>query len=346
MTKVGGVIQMNDDKINQLLERINQLESKVSKMSIPNITNTPDKVIEGGMSDKLKSRQKLLDNIRLTYPGLLVTIAKRQDGGGLLLINKHNNQSYRVKCYYSRNYSSHRIFGWFSVRNVDIVDTPYDFYAMSLVFNQKDHVFMFSQKQMAELMKNKQSLRNDNNQTDRLEHFYIEDNKGVFYETREIDKNLDEYRGMVDGGFNVTYAYQNLDVMQEVIGDIKEDTSKPFVTSNTTIIKSKVHEILSNEDKFVIKLNRKDFYYTGNLYQYLEMNLQDNDLSGVDFKNENIRLVVIHIRAHSNTPLSVIQSKFTEVDYLFDGNMIKGISIDNQENPLIQIFILTKKEVI
>ena len=72
-------------------------------------------------------------------------------------------------------------------------------------------------------------------------------------------KNLDEYRGMVRGGFDVTYAYQNLDVIQEIIGNIKEDSNKPFITNDISIIKSKVHEILYNKDKFVVVLNRKDF---------------------------------------------------------------------------------------
>ena len=342
----GGVIKMNENKINQLLERISQLESKVNQMSVHNIANALDKNNDEGLSDKLKSRQRLLETIKSTYPGVLVTIAKRQDGGGLLLINKHNNQSYRVKCYYSRNYSSQRIFGWFSVRSVDIFDTPYDFYAMSLDFNEKNHVFMFSQKQMQALMNDKQSLRDHGNQTDRLEHLYIEDNKGTFYETREIDKNLDEYRGLVAGGFDVTYAYQNLDVIQEILGNIKEDSNKPFVTHDISIIKSKVHEILYNKDKFVVVLNRKDFFYRGNLYQYIEMDLQENDLSDIDFKNEDIKLVVVHIRTHANTPLVVIHNKFTEVDRLFDGDVLKGVSINDQESPLIQIFILTKKEVI
>ena len=67
---------MNEDKINQLLERISQLESKVNQMSVHNIANSLDKNNDEGLSDKLKSRQRLLETIKSTYPGVLVTMPK------------------------------------------------------------------------------------------------------------------------------------------------------------------------------------------------------------------------------------------------------------------------------
>jgi hypothetical protein len=336
---------MNEEKLNQLIEKIEHLEQRINQMSTPTVLqNNRFANQENTLSDKLMSRQILLEKITTLYPGLMVTIAKRQDGGGLLLINRHDNQSYRVKCYYSRNYSKDRLFGWFSIRTIDLYETPYDFYAMSLDFNQNNHLFLFSQKQILDIMKEKKLLRDKNKPTDQLEHFYIEDNKGVFYETREIDKNLDQYRGTVNGGIDVSYGYQNYDLFQDVIGEIKEVSNKPFTTNDVAFIKNKIHEVLNNQ--FVVPLEKRDFYHKSNLYQYIEMGLQDNKLSELKSDFDNIKSVVIHIRAHSYTPLSVIHSTMLEVENLFNVSVITGVTIDNQRTTQTQIFVLGNKEVL
>ena len=338
---------MKDGKIDYLIEKIEQLEQRINQMNTtPIVHSNRLSNSENKMSDKLLSRQILFEKVKILYPGLMVTIAKRQDGGGLLLINKHNNQSYRVKCFYSRNYSSSRIFGWFSIRKTDLFDTPYDFYAMSLDFNQKNHVFIFSQKQMLSLINDKQSLRdnNSNNQVDRLEHFYIENNKGIFYETREVDKNLDEYREIVEGGINISYAYQNYDIFHETIEGIYEVSNKPFITNDLTVIKNRVYEVLNSQ--FMIPLQRKDFYYTGSLYQYIEINFKDHKVSELELDIDNIKSVVLHIRAHSNTPLNDINNIFVEINNKFKTQVFMGLSIDDSLDVQIQVFLLRKKEVI
>lgn len=339
------VIVVNEEKLSQLIDRVSQLEQRINQMSTPTILQN-NRVVnqESNISDKLMSRQILLEKITTLYPGLMVTIAKRQDGGGLLLINKRDNQSYRVKCYYSRNYSKDRLFGWFSIRTMDLYETPYDFYAMSLDFNQKNHLFLFSQKQILDIMKEKKSLRDKSKSIDQLEHFYIEDNKGVFYETREIDKNLDQYRGIVEGGIDVSFGYQNYVLFQDVIGEIKEVSNKPFITNDIAVIKNKVHEVLNSQ--FMIPLQRKDFYYTGNLQQYIEINMEDYQLNESDFNLDNIKLIILHIRAHSSKPLSSIHNIVVEINDLFKAPVLMGLSINNSYSLQSQIFILGNKEVI
>jgi len=336
---------MNEEKLNQLIDRINKLEEQLYQIK-PSLTslNSQYNHTESNMSDKMKSRQLLLEKIKTLYPGLMVTIAKRQDGGGLLLINKSDNKAYKVKFFYSKNYRDERLLGWFSVRTTDLYDNPYDFYAMSVDFNQKNHVFLFSQAQLKELLKQKHLIRDTGKSKEPIEHFYIEDINQKFYETRELNKNLDMYRGIVQGGINVSYAYQNFNVINDIIGDIKKVSNAQFITEDIVVIKNKIHEILKNQ--FLIPLNRKDFYYTGNLLQYIEVNLDDSKLSNVNMDTENLKSIILHINANSNTPLSVIHGAVQEINNLYKVPVLFGLTINDEIVVQSQLFVIGKKETI
>lgn len=334
---------MNDEKLDLLIERINQLEAKVSQMNAPVVIQTRMETTEHDMSDKLKSRQVLLETIQNQYPGLMVTIAKRQDGGGLLLINKKNNNTYRMKCYYSKNHRQERLFGWFSLKTSDVIENPYDFYAMGLDFNGKHHVFIFNHTQVLDVLKKRNPHKDLKTSTELIEHMYIEAINQRFFETREIDKSLDDYRGMVEGGVDVTFAYNHYELIQDTIGDIQVASNQPFITSDPVVIKNKIHEVLKN--RFLVPLYRKDFYYTGDLQQYIEMNNDDVKPNPSDLKMDNIKSVIMHIQAGYNTPLSIIHNIITDIEALFGVTVLMGLSMREQKGAVSQIFIIGNKEV-
>lgn len=335
---------MFEDKLNQLIERINQLESKVRQLSTPSVSHNRYEGTEIEPSDKLKSRQKLLEAIQSKYPGLMVTIAKRQDGGGLLLVNKKDGRTFKVKCYYSKNHREERIFGWFSLRTTDLVENPHDFYAMGLYFNEKHHVFIFSHKQVMDLFKERNPLKDIRKSNDLIEHVYIEEINNQFFETREVDKNLDEYRGLVEGGVNVSYAHDNLNILTEIIGDIQNASNQPFISTDIAVIKNKIYEVLKRP--FLIPLERTDFFYKGYLQQFIEMNSIDMKLNPADFRLEAIHSMVLHIQASPDTPLSRIHESVTEINQLFKVPIKLGLSFHEQTDILTQLFIIGNKEVL
>lgn len=140
------------DKYDEIVEKLeilekkyqdleNELRPKNEKIKIQNQTEN-----DTSISKRSFARNYLISQISDLYPGLFVSIASRNDGGGILLTRKKDMATYKVKFYYSRNYKDNRLFAWFSIRAKDI--NQYDYYALSVDFNNENHVFILDNESL------------------------------------------------------------------------------------------------------------------------------------------------------------------------------------------------------
>lgn len=338
--------------LEELFERVSELERKINSPRVAEIlaieTKSSEEITNG--SERTIARNALIKKITLLYPGLFVSVAKRTDGGGLLLTRRADLSSYRVKFYYSKNYKTTegRIFGWFSIRVEDLYTDKYDFYAMSLDFQDENHVFIFSYKQIMNLLEKKHALRveniNNNEDTDvEIEHFYIEQINHLFFETREINKNIIDYRVPAEGGIDVTYSYNNLAIFGEGIKGSKETKESILTINDRLIIRKKIDEILYSD--FIVPLHKKDFSI-GLVSEYIEINGENKDFQYDKEKIDKIKLIVVHCKVKESSSLDTLHNITLKMKKVFgeDIHMIFGVSRNHTALPQIQIIVVENKE--
>ena len=293
--------------IDNLEKRIHQLEDQTEQPSFINAKSIESDTSQ--LSSKMQARLELMHTIRQMYPGLFVTAAKRKDGGGLLLTPKATNQNFTMKFYRSKNYSLNRLFAWFSIRSDDLFEKPNDFYVMSVSYEEKNHTFLFDYETLMKLVQHKKSIQREKHgqETDEsIIHFYIEEKHGSYMETREINQSLDKERGMIEGGLDVSYAYNNFSIIEKITSATHlQNQNALTTTSNPQVIKNMIDEILHQE--FLIPLKSNDYYYKGNPILLIQFQ-PDDDIQLESNIFESLKRVILHIETNKKETLHVIQS--------------------------------------
>lgn len=292
--------------IDNLEKRIHQLEDQTEHPSFMNTKSLESDTSQ--LSSKMQARLELMHTIRQMYPGLFVTVAKRKDGGGLLLTPKVNNQNYTMKFYRSKNYSQNRLFAWFSIRSGDLFEKPNDFYVMSVSFEDKNHTFLFDYDTLMKLVQHKKSIQREKHGQESDEsiiHFYIEEQHGAYMETREINQSLDKERGMIEGGLNVSHAYNNFSIIEKITSANHQNQNSLITTSNPQVIKNMIDEIL--HQAFLIPLKSNDYYYKGNPILLIQFQ-PDDDIQLESNIFESLKKVILHIETNQKETLHVIQT--------------------------------------
>jgi hypothetical protein len=307
------------DDIQKILSYLKQFDRRLTVLESNKTENTNkehdfNQINEHALSHKMQSRLDFMQKIKEMNPGLFVTIAKRVDGGGLLLTNKLNGENYKIKFYKSKNWSQNRIFGWFSVRAKDIYENDNDFYAMSVDYDNQNHNFIFSKQELLLLVQEKKMIildRNMENIQEDIIHFYIEQQGDKFYETRELNQSLDKDRGVLEGGIDVSHSYNNLQLIKLMIGETLVLEKNYVFTNNEKVIKNLIFEIL--EHNFIIPIRKSDFVFSGSLLGYIEFKGHDQTFEVEKDILSKLKRVVLHIDMDKNMPASFIQSIKEEV---------------------------------
>lgn len=321
------------DYLDKLEKRIHKLEDQSVNLSNASL-NLGNRNLSQ-LSSKMQARLELMHTIRHRYPGLFVTVAKRKDGGGLLLTNKASNQNFTMKFYRSKNYSKNRLFAWFSIRSVDLFKSPNDFYAMSVSFEDKNHTFLFDHDSLVKLIKQKKSIQREKfgQEIDSsIIHFYIEQQQNEYMETRELNQSLDKDRGVIEGGINVTSAFNNFQIIEKTTAVSQNICDAPTMTSNPEIIKNIIDEIL--HQNFLIPLKSNDYYLKGNPILLIEFKPQEEIKIEKEFL-DSLKRVILHIETHSNETFQMIEKLKNKVV-----NQIKHIPLN------ISVTMAQEKETI
>lgn len=319
--------------LKQFDKRLSQLENnKVQHYSNENSTNNLDTTL----SSKMQSRIDLMQELRDMYPNFFVTIAKRVDGGGLLLTDKMSGENYRLKFFKSKNWSSNRLFGWFTIRAVDVYETTFDFYVMSLDYENTTHNFIFNKQEILTLVEKKKSInleKNGENTQEEIIHFYIEQQGDHFFETREINQSLDKERGEVKGGIDVSHAYNNLKLIGLMTGETTFVSQDYVFTHNEKVIKNLIYEMLKRH--FLIPIRKSDYVLSGALLGYIEF--EGNHKTFKVHRNilDKLKRVVLCIDIDKNMSISNIdlikESVLKQVGR--DTPLIIGVSL-NESNTI------------
>jgi hypothetical protein len=307
------------DDIQKILSYLKQFDKRITNLESQKIENSSkafeiNQKSEASLSNKMQSRIELMQKIRTMYPGLFVTIAKRVDGGGLLLTDKLTGKNYRIKFYKSKNWSQHRIFGWFSVRTVDIDENDYDFYVMSVDYNNETHNFIFSKQELLLLIQEKKMIildKNFENTKEEIMHFYIEQQGDYFFETREMNQSLDKDRGEIKGGMDVSYSYNNFESIRKVTGETLVENQQYVFTNNEKVIKNLIYEILEHD--FIIPIRKSDFVFSGSILGYIEYKGIDKVYEVKSHIIDKLKRVVLHIDMDKDMSASYIQSIKNEI---------------------------------
>lgn len=306
------------DDLNKILDYLKQFDKRLSQLENNKIKRNPNEITyfnnlnsDQALSNKMQSRIDLMQTLRDMYPGYFITIAKRIDGGGLLITSKTTGDNFRLKFYKSKNWSSQRLFGWFTIRAVDIFENNFDLYALSVDYENQTHNFIFSKQQLLQLVEKKKLISYEKNgeliQEDIL-HFYIEQQGNHFFETREVNQSLDKDRGEIKGGIDVSNAYNHLSQIGEIIGEstqTKQEKAYVF-TDDEKVIKNLVYEIL--EHTFLIPIRRSDFVFSGGLLGYLEYQGIHTNYEISENILKNLKRVVLHIDIDADKSLSDIET--------------------------------------
>ncbi|OFK31642.1 hypothetical protein HMPREF2821_08340 [Staphylococcus sp. HMSC065C10] len=171
-------------KINELEQRVSQLEDDIFKSNEKEEANMP-KLNKNQLVQQVKNviESKLLDD---TYE-VKKAIPKNGEGSGLFLNNKNNpDNSKKVMLKQSKDYSKQYNFideykysGWFVVSNDEI--NMYDAFIF-VVFDthNNSHYFIFDHEEMLDVLKSK-NLDNNGRY-----HFYLaEDHNSQYFDHRE-----------------------------------------------------------------------------------------------------------------------------------------------------------------
>lgn len=341
---------MDDSKlIKQLQERLEKLEQKLGQpeekkplrsmeVSLPE----PEEENEP-MSERSHARKHLMETLKEKYPGLFVTIAKRADGGGLLLTNRSDHSTYTLKFYYSKNYKKERLFSWFTFKTKDKEGKPLapsDFYAMCVDYAGQYHYFIFTNEQLNELLSKKKQWRKVNSgsmeQID-IENFYFEAVGEGYSETREQDQNMNEYRQPVKSGFDVTKQYGAFDLIGKVVGPLSESNQSAFITSEMAFIKGKIAEILHQDA--IISLKRSDFFRE-EILQYIEVN---SDLMnfGIDADlRSQVHRVVVHVKAPDTMDLGTLARIVTQLKAIVGSHVYYTVGLSRSKREEIQTQVI------
>jgi len=343
----------SDIKLDELLARIDRLEQEVIKLHKPILTvstvTTSDSPTETKEeSVRSQARTSLIHQIQTRYPGLVVNVASRTDGGGLLVTTRETGKSYRMKFVHSKSHRSDRLFAWFSIKNADLYQNDFDFYAFCITYLEEPHAFLFSKEQMFDVLKAKKAIRPEAGTTLRsqndLEHFYIEDAFGNYYETREIDKNLDESRKPIADGINVDKYHNNFKIFERMIGSEVANPSTTFVTMDSKVIRMKILKILKEHS--LVRLNKKDFFYSGDWMQYIETLDEKLDYEMAPSILRDAGSAVFHLYADANYPIGSIYSlqEIVKSKLPIDLPLVFGLTISDQQPLMTQLFLIGKKK--
>lgn len=332
------------EHVAKLEARLQKIESDidVNKIEIKSKSNKKNE-----QSSKMQARLELMHQLREMYPSLLVSIAKRHEGGGLLLTNRSNKENYRLKFYRSKNYSSSRLFGWFSIRSKDVFESNNDLYALSVSFDNKNHLFIFDHQTLVNIIQMKKVIQREKNGQETEEsiiHFYIEKQQQKYIETREYNQSLDTNRGKIEKGIDLTSSYNNFQVIEKVVNIKKSNNNFKFSTFDKKLIKNLFEEIFYQD--LIIPLDKKYIKNSGNLMFYSEYTEFTETIFDKTDLSKSKRLI-IYIEMNKDDTLEKIKVIKNNIGNLIDNEieLIISVALKAVDKPITKLFLFSEYQI-